>query len=88
MAPASRENSMMGNVVEACTSATFRALSLSVVISHDAPTACTSPPKLDESDASQIARKIGIRRGDGPGPPGGSCSVNSPPRIRRSCTSR
>ena len=62
---------MIGSAVEACTSATSCAEPDSDVISQDAPTACTSPPKFDDIDASQMARNIGTEKGEG----GGACKT-------------
>ena len=60
IAPAASEKTMIGSVVEACTSATMLAEVVIVVIIQAAPTACTSPPKFDARLAIQIARKIGL----------------------------
>ena len=62
-APAASEKTMIGSVVEACTSATMLAEVVIVVIIQAAPTACTSPPKFEARLASQIARKIGLLSG-------------------------
>ena len=62
-APAASEKTMIGSVVEACTSATMLAEVVIVVIIQAAPTACTSPPKFETRLASQIARKIGLLSG-------------------------
>lgn len=62
-APDSSANSMIGRVFDACTSATSVALSVSCVIIHAAPTACTSPPKFDTSVAAQRLRKAACRNG-------------------------
>ena len=58
-APAASEKIMIGSVVDAWTSATMSAESVSVVIIHAAPTDWISPPKLEASVASQIARNVG-----------------------------
>ena len=59
-APAASENTMIGSVVDACTSATMLADVVIEVISHAAPTACTRPPKFEARLASQIARNVGL----------------------------
>ena len=64
MAPAARENSMIGSVVEACTRATRSADAPMEVISHAAPTDWISPPKLEARLASHTARKMRCRKGD------------------------
>ena len=63
MAPEASEKTMIGNVVEACTSATMLAEVVIEVIIQAAPTACTSPPKFDARLASQIARNVGFLSG-------------------------
>ena len=63
IAPAASENSMIGSVVEACTSATMLAEAAIVVIIQAAPTAWISPPKFEARVASQIARNVGFLSG-------------------------
>jgi hypothetical protein len=63
MAPAIRENSMIGSVVEACTRAMRSAEAPIEVISQAAPTDWISPPKLEARLATQTARKIRCRKG-------------------------
>ncbi len=58
IAPAGNDNSMMGRAVEACTSATIVADGASDVMSHEAPTASMSPPKLATRLAAQMEAKI------------------------------
>ena len=60
IAPAASEKTMIGSVVEACTSATMLAEVVIEVIIQAAPTACTRPPKFDARLASQIARNVGL----------------------------
>src|SRR3954451_13233451 len=64
MAPAARENSMIGSVVDACTKAIIPADAPREVISQAAPTDSIKLPKLDARLASQTARKIGCRKGE------------------------
>ena len=61
IAPAASENSMIGSVVEACTSATMSADEEIEAIIQAAPTAWISPPKFEARLASQIVRNIGLR---------------------------
>ncbi|EQB31429.1 hypothetical protein M529_14875 [Sphingobium ummariense RL-3] len=56
---------MIGRVVAAGTSAISTGEAPSDVIIQAAPTDWISPPKLDARLASQIARKIGMEKGDG-----------------------
>ncbi len=63
IAPAASEKTMIGSVVEACTSATMLAELVIEVISQAAPTACTRPPKFDARLAIQIARNVGLCSG-------------------------
>ena len=62
-APAAIEKTMIGSVVDACTSATILCDVVSVVIIQPAPTDCTSPPRFDTSVASQSSRKVSWRKG-------------------------
>ena len=62
-APEAMASSMIGIVLEAWTSAISVALSVSCVISQAAPTAWTSPPKLDTRVALQSMRKSRWRNG-------------------------
>ncbi len=62
-APASNEETSSGAVDAAWTSATISADGAMVVIAQAAPTDCTQVPMLENSDASQIARKMGTRNG-------------------------
>src|SRR3954454_19999261 len=64
MAPAARENSMIGSVVDACTKAIIPADAPREVISQAAPTDSIKLPKLDARLASQTARKIECRKGE------------------------
>ncbi|GFZ87504.1 hypothetical protein GCM10019071_16160 [Sphingobium fuliginis] len=64
-APAQSDSSMIGRVVAAGTSAIIWGEAESEVIIHCAPTDWISPPKLEARLAHQIARKIGIDKGDG-----------------------
>jgi hypothetical protein len=63
IAPPINENSMIGSVVDACTSATMSTESEIEVISHAAPTPWMRLPKLEPRLASHRARNIGSRRG-------------------------
>ena len=63
-APAQSENSMIGSVVDAGTSATSTGEADSEVIIQAAPTDWISPPKLDARLAIQIARKMGMAKGE------------------------
>jgi len=73
MAPAASASSMIGSVVDACTSATIVADVVIDVIIHDAPTDWISPPKFDARLAIHMSRKTrwrsgasaGARAGDG-----------------------
>jgi hypothetical protein len=58
VAPETSENSMMGNVVEACTSATMSGEGAIDVISHEAPTDWMRLPKLETRLAVQIIAKM------------------------------
>src|SRR5690606_7678520 len=62
-APAASEKILMGRVVAACTRATISSELEMDVISQAAPTACTSPPRLDASVAVHSARKVRCRNG-------------------------
>ena len=62
-APAAMENTMIGSVAAACTSATILCELVSVVIIQPAPTDCTSPPRLDTSVASHSSRNVSCRNG-------------------------
>ncbi len=64
IAPASSDSSMIGNVTEACTSATIPAESAMEVIIQDAPTDWMSPPKFDAMLANQTDRNTGWRSGE------------------------
>src|SRR5690606_15733904 len=64
-APAQSDSSMIGSVVAAGTSATIIEEPESEVIIHAAPTDWMRPPKFEERLASQMARKMGMERGDG-----------------------
>ena len=59
IAPAISDSSMMGRVTDACTSATMSADWASEIISHDAPTDCSMPPRLDAMLANQTPRNTG-----------------------------
>ena len=61
--PAISENSMIGKVFDACTSATRLCWVVRLVISQPAPTAWISPPRFDASVADQRLRKVGLRKG-------------------------
>src|SRR5437016_5343142 len=56
--PAASDSSMIGRVVEACTSATMSGDGASDVISHEAPTTWMRLPKFEMRLAVQIARKV------------------------------
>ena len=56
--PAISEKTMIGNVTEVWTRATMLSDDVSSVIIHAAPTACTSPPKLDASEANQSMANV------------------------------
>jgi len=58
VAPDGRDNNMIGNVVDACTSATMSAEGAMEVMSHDAPTAWMRLPKFDIRLADQIEAKM------------------------------
>ena len=55
---------MIGSVVDAGTSATSTGEADSEVIIQAAPTDWISPPKLDARLAIQIARKMGMAKGE------------------------
>ncbi len=59
IAPEISENSMTGNAVDACTSATISAELEMRVIIHAAPTVWISEPKLEARLAIQTERKTG-----------------------------
>jgi hypothetical protein len=56
MAPDGSDSSMMGSVVEACTSATMSGEGASEVMSQEAPTDWIRLPKFDTSVAVHTAR--------------------------------
>src|SRR5690554_2038550 len=62
-APAAMEKTMMGSVVDACTSATMLCESVSVVIIQPAPTDWTNPPRLETSVASHSSRNVSCLKG-------------------------
>ncbi|GAB1361760.1 hypothetical protein MASR1M32_09960 [Rhodobacter sp.] len=62
-APAATASTMIGKVVEACTSATIPSDGVSSAIFQAAPTPCISDPRFDTRVAVQISRKLGWRRG-------------------------
>ena len=63
VAPAGSERSIIGSVVEACTSATIWAEGAIDVMSQEAPTAWINPPKLDTRLALQIRVNTRARNG-------------------------
>ncbi|MDR7155344.1 hypothetical protein J2W40_002171 [Sphingobium xenophagum] len=56
---------MIGSVVAAGTNAISIGEADSEIIIHAAPTDWISPPKFDARLAIQIARKVGMEKGDG-----------------------
>src|SRR3546814_20165041 len=65
-APAGSDSSLIGSVTDAWTSATSSALPLEVII-HEAPTAWSRPPPLD--DRRRVARGKGLSVGEDFGGP-------------------
>ena len=49
---------MIGSATDPCTNATMFCESVSDVINHAAPTACTKPPKFDAKAAIQSDRNV------------------------------
>ena len=76
-APAQRESSMIGKVVDAGTSATSMGEPDSDVIIHAAPTDWISPPKFDARLANHTARKMGMAKGVGAGGESASDTENA-----------
>ena len=63
IAPEASEKTMIGSVVEACTSATMFAEVVIVVIIQAAPTAWISPPKFEREAREPDRPEVGFRSG-------------------------
>src|SRR5690606_18786487 len=64
-APAQSDSRTIGRLIDAWTRAIIWGDAPMLAIVHDAPTDWISPPKLEARLANQIARKSGMRKGEG-----------------------